>query len=675
MTGKLCRSMTAAVLAGVIALGPVMPGYGQNSAPPAGQGAAQNPATQGAQAAPGGPYQVSVGLDYTRPQPPWRNVLLPYTPIQVPQPQLANTPRIDQLIHDGKLQISLQDAIALALENNLDIMVNRYYSWMAETDILRAKGGAAQRGVANIVSVPTAFANVPTLGYDPIVSSTLSIDSRELPVNNPLTSGTGTGTGTAASSSQPLTTHTGIVNFGYTQAFHTGTQFALTLNDTRTATSSSAVRFNPSVQSTGTLSLTQPLLNGFGFQVNERYITMALITKNAVDSAFLQTLITDITAVEDDYWELVFSRGNVDVQLRAVDLAQRLYDDNKKQVEIGTLAPIEIVRAEAQLATAQQDLINAQTIQLQQQTLLMSVITKNPTSSDLRKVEIVPTDTTSVPPAIENLSLADAVSEALAKRPDVAEAKLVISGDDVNVKATRNALLPNLTLSAFVTGVGLGGNQKATTASQAQGAQIVNAAGVPIPGFFEPNVTQNAVTGVTPGGFGDALSQLFRAQYPELEAQLALSLPIRNRVAQADSARAQLAQRQDQARLQQLANTVEVDVQNAQITFQQDRAALVAAQKTRELQEQTLDAEQKKLQLGASTIFLVVTDQQALSAAAAAEVRAAVNLVEARVNFERAMGRTLEANRITVANAKSGVLPKDTLIPGTAQTGELIGQK
>lgn len=675
MTGKLCRSMVAGVLASVIAMGPALPGYGQNPAPVAGQ--TQNPAPPAApsapaQAAPGGPYQIPIGLDYTRPKPPWRNVLLPYTPIQVPEAQFANSPRIDQLIHNGKLELSAQDAIALALENNLDILVNRYYSWMAETDILRAKGGGAQRGVAAAVATPTAFANtnVATLSYDPFVTSLLSIDSRDLPVNNPLTSGTGTSSGASA----PLFTHTGTVDFGYTQAFHLGTQLGLTWNNVRTETSSGAVLFNPSVQSTGTISFAQPLLLGFGKLINERYIRMALITKNAVDDAFLQTLITDITAVEDDYWELVFARGNVDVQVRAVDLAQRLYDDNKKQVEIGTLAPIEIVRAEAQLATAQQGLIDAQTVQIQDQILLMSVITKNATAPELRNVEIVPTNTTEAPPPIENIPLADAVNEALSKRPDVAEDRVNIQGDNLNMKVARNALLPNLALSAFATGVGLGGNKKATATSQAQGAQIVNNLGVP-QGLYEPNVTQSTVTGIVPGGFGSAASELFQAQYPEFEAQLSLNLPIRNRVAQADSARAALAQRQDQARLQQLSNTVAVDVQNAQITFQQDRAALVAAQKTEVLQQQTLDADQKKLQLGAATIFIVVTDQQALSAAAAAEVRAAVNLVEARVNFERAMGRTLESNRITVANAKSGVLPKDTLIPGTGPTGELIGQK
>jgi outer membrane protein TolC len=174
---------------------------------------------------------------------------------------------------------------------------------------------------------------------------------------------------------------------------------------------------------------------------------------------------------------------------------------------------------------------------------------------------------------------------------------------------------------------------------------------------------------------GPAFSSLFTGKAPEFEAQLSLSLPIRNRVAQADNARALLAQRQDQAKLQQVINGVAVDVQTAQITLQEDRTAVVAAQKTRALQEETLDADQKKLQLGASTIFVVVTDQQALSAAAAAEVRAQVNLVEARVNFERAMGRTLDVNQITIANAQAGTSPRDTLIPGTAANGEILREK
>ena len=199
-----------------------------------------------------------------------------------------------------------------------------------------------------------------------------------------------------------------------------------------------------------------------------------------------------------------------------------------------------------------------------------------------------------------------------------------------------------------------------------QPVMVLNQNGVLVPIFVPTTRTTVTGTTITPGGLNDTYNSLFTGKFPEFEAQLSLSLPIRNRVAQADNARALLAERQDQARLQQVINGVAVDVQTAQITLQEDRTAVVAAQKTRALQEQTLDAEQKKLQLGASTIFLVVTDQQALSAAAAAEVRAQVNLVEALVNFERAMGRTLEAHQISIANAKTGLSPRDTLIPGTA---------
>jgi outer membrane protein len=700
MSGKLCRSTVAALLAGLITLAPVSPIFAQNQAPapapaPSGtQGQVPPPpgdiAPAPAQSQPGTPFTVSAGPDFTHPKPIFPRIWAPYTTIQLGEQQYTNAPEIGTLVHDGKLSLSLRQAIELALENNPDITVQRYYSWMAETDILRTRGGGTQRGV-NIVQTPMAFADVPTLSFDPLLTSTISLDDRRIPVNNPLTSGTGT---SATGGAQTLATHTGIVNTQYTQNFHTGTSISMFLDNTRTSTTSGAVLFNPSVQSVGEISFVQPLMNGFGRFINERAINIAIITKKVVDYAFQQSLITDITAVENDYWELVYARGNVDVQVRAVDLAQRLYDDNKRQVEVGTLAPIEIVRAEAQLATAQQALITAQTVQRQQQSLLMSVITRDPIASGLRDVEIIPTDMVEAPPVIENMSLPDAVNEAVAKRPDVLESKTGLGADDINVRASRNGLLPTLNLSGFMASTGLGGNVTkvltetntvAPSPSALQSTQIVgpsntplmvlNQNGVLVPIFAPTLKTTNIGATVTPGGLGGDYSALFRGQAPEFEAQLTLSIPIRNRVAQADNARALLAQRQDQAKLQQIINGVAVDVQTAQITLQEDRTAVIAAQKTRALQEQTLDADQKKLQLGASTIFVVVTDQQALSAAAQAEVRAQVNLVEARVNFERAMGRTLDVNQITVASAKSGISSRDTLIPGTAVNGEIIRAK
>jgi outer membrane protein len=680
MTRKLFRAFVAIALAGLTTLAPVAPTFGQAQAPgtitpPGGTPAqapaqvpgqapatppvatppvAQQPQPQGIppaqsptapQAVP--PFHFAAGRDYSQPTTWFPHVVTPYRQTFVPQPQLKNSTSIDQLVKDGKLMLSLQEAVELALENNLDIMVQRYYPWMAEVDLLRTRGGGADRGVGS-TTLPTAFTNQLPLSFDPTLSTIFSIDSRLLPVNNPLTAGTGTTTSTTtALAIAQLFTHTGIEDVAYSQAFHEGTSFTASLDTTRTSTTSAAVKFNPSVQTSGEALLTQPLLNGFGFLVNERYLRIARINQKATDQAFMQSILTDITSVEDDYWELVYARDNVDVQRQAVDLAQRLYDDNKRQVEVGTLAPIEIIRAQAQVATAQQALIVAQTAQLQEQTLLMSVITKNPTAENLLNVEVVPTDSVNNLPPVENLSLVDAIKEALAYRPDVAEARLTINADDVNVAATHNALLPTLNLSAYVAGAGLNGTSRVTT---------------PVPT-------------VVPGGFGGSAVDTFLGQYPEYEAQLALTLPLRNRVAQADNARALLTQRQDQARLQQSVNNVMVDVQNALITLQQDRPTVTAAQLTRELQQETLDSDQKKLDLGASTIFVVVTDQQALAAAAAAEARAEANLAEAVVNLQRALGRTLDVFKITIADAKTGAVTRDTNIPGTTTTGQLFDPK
>jgi outer membrane protein len=646
MIRKLFRSSVAIVLAGLTTLAPVVPSYGQaqtpvvsspsgNPVPSQGQPPAQANTTPTAVI----PFQFAKGRDYSVPPSWWHHVFIPYKTSEVPEPVLTNSERINQLVKDGKLMLSLQDAVELALENNLDIQVQRYYPWMAQADILRTTGGGADRGVGS-TTLPTAFTNQLAVSFDPLVTATISADSKDLPVNNPLTAGTGTGGASATN----VFTHTYVDNFAYSQAFHEGTSFSASFDTTRTSTTSASVRFNPSVQSTGQLLLTQPLLNGFGKTVNLRYLHIARLNQKATDQAFTQSIITDITAVEDDYWELVYARGNVAVQQESVALAQKLYDNNKQQVEVGTLAPLEVVRAQAQVATAQQALIVAQTAQLQEQTLLMSVISKNPTAPNLVNVEIVPTDSVTTLPPVENLTLADAVNEALSNRPDVAEAKLTINADDVNIAATKNALLPTLNASAYAQGVGLGGNGKQTPA---------------------------AIT-IEPGGFGDAASQLFLGNFPEFEAQLTLSLPIRNRVAASDNARALLTQRQDQTRLQQTINNAMVDVQNALITLQQDRPTVTASQLTTELQKETLDADQKRLDIGASTNFVVVTDQQALAAAAAAEVRAEANLLEAIVNLQRALGRTLDVFKITIADAQAGKVQHETNIPGTTVEGQLF---
>src|SRR5713101_6165234 len=636
MIGRLYRTTLAVSLAILTVFAPVAPTFAQ-------QGEAQTaPPAQSQSQTPVRTIQVS-NENYTNGKLWFPDIIAPYTPTKVPQPVLTNAPRIEQMIQDGKLRISLQDAIDLALQNNLDIAIQRYAPWLAEANILRTLGGGASRGAL------TALGNVPAQNFDPLFTSTLGMDDRTFPVNNPLTAGTGTG---VASTFSVLNTHATVGNFQYAQGFHTGTSFSAAFNNTRGSSSSTVNFFNPFTNSSLTFTANQQLLNGFGLLPNERNIRIARLNKNLADETFQQQVITTVTAVSNAYWELAFARGNVDVAQHQIELANKLYSDNKKQVDIGTLAPLEIVQAEAQVATANQSLILAQTTLLQDQLTLLNLISKDPTSSALRTIEIIPTDTADVaPPEVEKISLEDAIKEAITKRPDVLQSGTTLKADDINVRATKNALLPVLNLSGEYATQGLAGVNHPCTPS----------------GTFctspPPQITS---------GLSTSLGDMFTGVYPEFNAGFTLTIPIRNRQAQSDNVTALLTTRQDETRYRQVVNNVAIDVHNTQIVLEQARVTLQAAAKTRDLDQQTLDAEQKKYQLGASTLFNIVSDQNTLASAASAEVRARINLAEAKVNFDRAMGRTLEVYNITIADAKSGHTPKDTLIPGTSSSGQLF---
>ncbi len=662
MIGRFCRVSLAAFVALSTVLAPVVPTFaqlpGQTAAPQADQPQARTI------------HVANENYEFGRSWFP--NFIAPYSPTRVPEPVLVNSPGIEQMIKDGKLRISLEDAIDLALQNNLDIAIQRYVPWLAEANLLRTRGGGASRGTL------AALGNIPSLNFDPILTSTFGLDSRKFPVNNPQLAGAGTAAGTFSQ----LSTHSAIGNISFAQGFHTGTSYSVTFNNTRASSTSLSNFFSPSVVSTMTIAANQELLKGFGLLPNERNIRIAKLNKNMADQTFEQQVITSITAVSNAYWELAFARGNVDVALHQVELANKLYSDNKKQVDIGTLAPLEIVQAEAQVATANQALIVARTTLLQDQLTLLNLITKDPTAPALRTIEIIPTDTANVPPPeVEKIPLEDAIKEAVTKRPDVLQADTVLKADDINVRATKNALLPTLNLSGYYTAQGLAGNNQLSTSSTVAGSQVVDANGDPVQVATSSSVTPvpiylpstaRTLTGINSSGLGSAWGDMFGGTYPEFNAQISLTIPIRNRQAQADNVTALLTTRQDETRYRQTLNNVAIDVHNTQIVLEQARVTLAAAAKTRDLDQQTLDAEQKKYQLGASTLFNIVSDQNILAAAASAEVRARINLAEAKVEFDRAMGRTLEVYNITIANAKTGVVPKDTLIPGTSSTGQLF---
>lgn len=613
---------------------------------------------------------VSLGVskqNYSHAPKPFPNLFAPYKPISVDPAGLTNSPRLDQMVQEGKLNLSLQDAVELALQNNLDIIVQRYNPWLADTGVLKAQAG----GIGGVP--PGAFfagstANTPFLNFDPTLTSTFSIDDRNIPVNNPLTSGTGTG----ISSLARLTLHTSTFNTQFSEGFHTGTTFFTAWDNTRSSSSSLANLFNPSVQSSIFVGFQQQLLNGFGTKVNTRNIRIAKNNRKIADLAFSQQAITTITNTITAYWELVYARENVKVQQQAVTVAEKLYNDNKKQLEIGTMAPLDVTRAESELATDRQNLIVAQTAQLQQQQVLKNAIAKNPLATNIINLEIIPTELPSRPEAIEAPSFEQSVGEAFAKRPDIQEMVINIQNGQIDLSATRNALLPTATLTAQYGSVGLAGNQtQILTSHTVAGAPLVDATGAPLTTVFFPSTVVDS-SRVVKGGLGDAMSSVFHNNFPDYNVQLNVSIPIRNRSAQADNQRAILTQRQLEAQMQQLKNSALLDVRNTFIALEQDRARVEAASKARELQQQTFDAEQKKYQLGASTVYLVIQTQRDLIAAQGTELRALTDLVEAKANYERALGRTLDVNRVTIAETKSGQVEQATLIPGTLH-GQVVG--
>jgi outer membrane protein TolC len=669
MMTQFARPLMASLLAVLLAVGTLSPAYAQDAP------AVQSPTGEPKPANSPAPT-ISLGsskYNFTRGPRSFPNLIAPYYPISIPEPGATNTPKLEQMIHDGKLELTLQDAVELALANNMDIVVARYNPWFADTDILKTASGGTGRGTAG-ASFPFSTANIPFLSFDPLITGAVLFDQVAVPVNNPFLAGTGT-TGVGA-----VSVHTAEYNFAVSQGFSSGTTVNLAWDNTRS--SSSALNlFNPAVQSSLYVTVSQQLLNGFGFFANRRNILISKNNRKIADLAFAQQAITTVTNTINTYWELVYARQNVDVQQQAVTVAEKLYSDNKKQLEIGTMAPLDVTRAESELATDNQNLIVARTAQLQQEQNLKNAISKDPLAANFVNVQILPSDKPTPPEAIEAPSFEDALREAFVKRPDLQEQFYNLKNADIDARATRSALLPIATLNGRYGSQGLSGNRSILGAPvTSAGSAVVDQNGVAVFGtdaagntipIFLP-VTTTPVIGTSADGFGTAQSQIFHNTFPDYSVYLNLQIPLRNRLAQADNQRAILAARQQQAVMQQLKNAALLDVRNTYIALVQDRARVEAAGKARELQRQTFEAEQKKYQLGATTVYQVILTQRDFITAQGTELRALADLVEAKANYERAIGRTLEVNRVTIAEGKSGNIDRDTLIPGTLN-GKVVG--
>jgi outer membrane protein TolC len=445
-----------------------------------------------------------------------------------------------------------------------------------------------------------------------------------------------------------LITTAAATSMGIQEAFLTGTTVFMGLNNNNSTSNNPRNDFNPATTSSLSLSVTQHLLQGFGPSLNSRQIHIARNNQQVADLTFKLQVETTVAAVMELYWDLVAFNENVRVARESVAAAQRLYSDNKRQVEVGTLAQIEVVRAEAQIASAEQSVVVSETQVLQQETILKTALSKTGIASpEVANAHIVPTDSMRIPDTEPITPIQELTAQAISQRPELAQSRIQLQNQLLTIRGSKNSLMPVLDAVVNVSNGALAGQTNALPA---------------------PVGTVHSNNGFFIGGYGTVLSQLFARNFPNYSAGFNLSIPIRNRAAQAQVINDELTLRQQQVGLLRLENQVRVDVQNALIGVTQARAAYQTAAKARLLQAQTLDAEKKKLDLGASTVYNVIADQQALEAAQFSEVQAMAAYTKARVEMDRATGQILERNDVSIDEAFRGSVsrPHSSLPPGGA---------
>ena len=611
-------------------------------------------------------YLRDTGRDYTQPKSHFRNPLAPYTAINVPLPRLTNTERLKTLVQDGKIRLSLADAVTLALENNYDIAIARINLDIADTDILRAKAGSTLRGVSTGLVTGTIGGAATTItggggpggtttatggggtgaqglvlstngggplpyDLDPLLTGTVQYESANTPQSTTFLTGTNF-----------LATKTESYNFGYQQGFLTGTLLNVTFNNSRQTTNNQNSTFSPVLQSSFRAQGTQHLLQGFGTGLNGRFILQAKNDRRITDSAFRQQIIYTVSQVETIYWSLVSAYENEQSKERALQQSTQLAADNRKQLEIGTLAPLDVVNADATVASDKQALITAQSNLEYQQLLVKQAIARNLNDPELANAPVIPTDRVGLDRLPEeDTSVEDLVKQAYTNNPQVEQAVLSMKNNEITIKAFRNGLLPIVDAYGFYGGAGLGG-------------------------ALNPNYSENfsGPNTATPAGYGTVLQNTVNNNFPDYGVGVNINIPLRNRPAQADQARSQMEYRQTQMRLQQLYIQTRINVINGQYALTNDRASVQSAQAARDFAAQSLDAEQKKYKLGASTTALVLAQERALAIAENNLISATAAYAVDRVSLGQILSNTLDRYGISLGDAASGTVTQQPTIPG-----------
>jgi outer membrane protein len=592
----------------------------------------------------------------------------PYVEHPIAPVDLTNSPRIRQLLRSGNIYLSLSDAVALAIENNLDIQLERYTMPSADTEVLRAKGGGVLRGLTyNVFEVPVgvggpasplvtaaaslgvgAAGSVPTNpselgalseqqdnlslvqtvplstgpaipGFDPVLTGQLNWTHATTPDIDPLAYGT-----------NALAGNTTNANAGYSQGFGPGTELNVGFDNARNTINSLQSAFSPYTTSSLGFTVTQPLLRGFGLAVNRRFIRISKNEQKIANLLVQQQLIATVYGVVRLYTDLVALYEDVKVKEETLASAEKLYTDTKAEVDEGTQAPIELTRANAQVFSIRQDLIDSRGLLEEQEAIVKNVITRRTDNDpEVLNARIIPTDSIDVPAAEEIRPLQDLVTMAFAKRPDLTQAGVQVENTQISLQGSRNGLRPEIDL------VG-------TAQNSALAAQQNSLLGTP------------AIESPLIGGYGSALEQLATRKYPTYGVGLNITLPLRNRVAQADVTRDEILLRQSQVLDQQLHKQAQLEVEDALIAMRRARASYDAAVETEKLQQESLDTEQAKFEVGASTSFFIIQYQSFLAQAKSTVVVAKSAYLKARAALERATGTILEDNHVSLPDAVRG---------------------
>jgi outer membrane protein TolC len=616
------------------------------------------------------------GVDYTKPKSHLWNPIQPYTSINVPQPRLGNTPRLDNLLRDGKIYLSLSDAVTLALENNYDIAIARINLDIADTDLLRARAGSSLRGVSTGLVQNTLGGQTTTIttgggpgatsagaggggtgvggivvstngggptpeNLDPVLTGQLEYEATSSPQSNLLFSG---GLST-------LTTDTSTYNFNYVQGFLTGTQLTVGFNNTRVTTDNPFSNYSPDLTTSFRATATQHLLQGFGTGVNGRFILQAKNDRRITDSSFRQQLLYTVNQVENIYWSLVSAYEDEQAKERALTQSTQLTADNRKQLEIGTLAPLDVVNSDSAVASDKQALVASKTNLEYQQLIMKQAIARNLNDPQLSNAPVIPTDRVALDRLPEeDMSVEDLVKMAYVNNPQIEQAVLNMKNNEITIKAFKNGLLPVVDAYAFYGGSALGGAQNPNAINFGGGP---NGTSIPYPPGTFPSV-----------GYGTVLGNTLNNNAPDKGVGVNINITLRNRTAQADQARSQMEYHQSQMRLQQLYAQIRIQVINSQYALTNDRAQVQAAQAAQGYAAQSLEAEQKKYKLGASTTALVLQQGRNLALSENTLISDTAAYARDRAALAQLLSNTLDKYGINIQDAATGTVGQTPVIPG-----------